>query len=219
MGEYYDKGIRLRLTVPCCNDDDDIKRQAIAIHHLRRQLLKTDSCELEIPELQFSSASGKAKFATLGEFLEEIEINLQHMSGGYNAIGGTTLAQLELMKQGKKKFTIMLDDPLGNSAIQVLPSHDGENNADLTYADDPLIHVEYYARSRLVNKMWDVPCEPWQVYTGDEGLKVCVELIKSKSNIVGFTGAGISVESGIPAFRSPNPDEKTIWNTYDMSGM
>lgn len=151
---------------------------------------------------------------------KEIEINLQHMCCMASAIGGSTLEQLEQMRQGKKKFTIVLNDPLGNSAMQVMPNPGQENSSmDLTYSDDPLINVEYYTRSRLVNQTWDVPCdgEPWHVFTGDEGLKEFIELIKSKKNIVGFTGAGVSVESGIPAFRSPDPNEKTIWNTYDMS--
>ncbi len=38
-----------------------------------------------------------------------------------------------------------------------------------------------------------------------------VKLIKSSSHITGFTGAGISVESGIPPFRGENG----IWSKYD----
>ena len=37
------------------------------------------------------------------------------------------------------------------------------------------------------------------------------ELIKEKGNIVAFTGAGISVESGIPAFRGA----QGLWEKYD----
>ena len=40
-----------------------------------------------------------------------------------------------------------------------------------------------------------------------------VELLKSSSNIVAFTGAGISVESGIPPFRGKGG----LWNSYDPS--
>src|SRR5271157_5670529 len=37
------------------------------------------------------------------------------------------------------------------------------------------------------------------------------QLIKDKGNIVAFTGAGISVESGIPAFRGA----QGLWEKYD----
>ncbi|MBN1699707.1 MAG: NAD-dependent deacylase [Spirochaetales bacterium] len=44
-----------------------------------------------------------------------------------------------------------------------------------------------------------------------ENLKAAVHLIKKAGKIVAFTGAGISVESGIPPFRG----EKGLWNTYN----
>lgn len=45
----------------------------------------------------------------------------------------------------------------------------------------------------------------------DEKFKKAGELIKSSGHLTVFTGAGISVESGIPPFRG----EKGIWNKYD----
>ena len=46
-----------------------------------------------------------------------------------------------------------------------------------------------------------------------EEFKRAVELINSASIITAFTGAGISVESGIPPFRGA----EGIWNSYDPS--
>jgi NAD-dependent deacetylase len=40
-----------------------------------------------------------------------------------------------------------------------------------------------------------------------------VELIRESENILVFTGAGLSTESGIPDFRSPGG----IWDRYDPS--
>ena len=37
------------------------------------------------------------------------------------------------------------------------------------------------------------------------------QLIRDRGNIVAFTGAGISVESGIPAFRGA----QGLWEKYD----
>ncbi len=42
-------------------------------------------------------------------------------------------------------------------------------------------------------------------------VQIAVNLMKKASNIVAFTGAGISVESGIPDFRSPGG----IWDRFD----
>ena len=44
-------------------------------------------------------------------------------------------------------------------------------------------------------------------------IKKAVELIKNSSYLSAFTGAGISVESGIPPFRGRNG----LWNKYDPS--
>ena len=42
-------------------------------------------------------------------------------------------------------------------------------------------------------------------------IKAMASDIKTSKHIVIFTGAGISVESGIPAYRG----EKGLWNKYD----
>jgi NAD-dependent deacetylase len=44
-------------------------------------------------------------------------------------------------------------------------------------------------------------------------IKQAAQLIKRANNAIVFTGAGISVESGIPPFRGENG----LWNTYDPS--
>ncbi len=45
----------------------------------------------------------------------------------------------------------------------------------------------------------------------DEKIKEAAKMIKEANNIVVFTGAGISTESGLPDFRSPGG----IWEKYD----
>lgn len=47
----------------------------------------------------------------------------------------------------------------------------------------------------------------------EEDLKKAAGLIGAAKKLIAFTGAGISVESGIPPFRG----EKGIWNKYDPS--
>lgn len=55
----------------------------------------------------------------------------------------------------------------------------------------------------------------------EDKIKQAAELIKNSNYIVAFTGAGISVESGIPDFRSPgglwekfNPNEYATYSTF-----
>src|SRR6056297_1756035 len=47
----------------------------------------------------------------------------------------------------------------------------------------------------------------------DDNIKNAAEKIRESSYVTAFTGAGISVESGIPPFRGENG----LWNTYDPS--
>ncbi len=42
-------------------------------------------------------------------------------------------------------------------------------------------------------------------------LKEAAQIIKDSKHLIAFTGAGISVESGIPPFRGPDG----LWNTID----
>ena len=46
-----------------------------------------------------------------------------------------------------------------------------------------------------------------------ELIEKAAELIKNSKYAIGFTGAGVSVESGIPPFRGENG----LWNTTDPS--
>jgi len=45
----------------------------------------------------------------------------------------------------------------------------------------------------------------------DEKFVKATEIINDSSHVTVFTGAGISVESGIPPFRGENG----VWNKYD----
>ena len=49
----------------------------------------------------------------------------------------------------------------------------------------------------------------------EEKIKQAAEILSKAKNIVGFTGAGTSAESGIPPFRG----ECGIWNQYDPNSL
>ena len=48
----------------------------------------------------------------------------------------------------------------------------------------------------------------------DERIKQTVEILRNADNVVAFTGAGISTESGVSDFRSPGG----VWERYRMVG-
>jgi NAD-dependent deacetylase len=45
----------------------------------------------------------------------------------------------------------------------------------------------------------------------ETSIQQAVQLIRDARHLVAFTGAGISVESGVPPFRGPNG----LWSSYD----
>jgi len=50
-----------------------------------------------------------------------------------------------------------------------------------------------------------------QIESTEASLKRAAEVIRESRHLVAFTGAGISVESGVPPFRGPGG----LWNTHD----
>jgi len=60
-GVYYDKGVNITIKVvplvAAANSSDVTEAIAMSQHmrQMKRQILRTDTCEMEIPELQFST--------------------------------------------------------------------------------------------------------------------------------------------------------------------
>jgi NAD-dependent deacetylase len=156
--------------------------------------------------------------------LNEVNDNLQSSFGGTNSTQQRVfLGKLDDILKGKSGFTIAFEDPLGNSIVQCRPQGDYDKNLvglDL-YQLDPLITCKTFYRTRLDADEFDLPVDalPELVqYPGEEGIQKLVELLKNAKNVVGMTGAGISTESGIPAFRNDMSAEKnanSIWNRWD----
>lgn len=65
--------------------------------------------------------------------------------------------------------------------------------------------------------LWDVATaaeeaeEPWSPSGMGDAIERAAEMIMAARSVVAFTGAGISVESGIPDFRSPDG----LWSNFD----
>ncbi|KAG8807592.1 nucleolar zinc-finger protein [Serendipita sp. 399] len=137
-GAMSDRGKRITLKV---EDSDD----------LSRDILKSDSCGLQIPEIDLVLTAGTlgGRFTTIEGILDQV---YDELSGKLFASGDAAtkeehatfesfLSKLKDLKTGKKPFTLILDDPLSNSYLQNLYAPD----------PDPNMVVELYERTKEQN--------------------------------------------------------------------
>jgi len=116
------------------------------VEDLNRDILKSETCGLEIPEIELQLHSGTlgGRFTTLEGILDQIydEISGKLFDSG-DSDGGNSglhkfLAKLKEAKMVSKPFTVILDDPVANSYLQNIYAPD----------PDPNIKVEWYKRTQ-----------------------------------------------------------------------
>lgn len=119
-----------------------------SIEDLSRDVLKSESASVEIPELEFSMSKGSlgGKFTTIEGLLKSIH---EKLSGLYQFnIGDSSekkdkntfqefLKKLHDLGLGTEKFTLIIDDPESNSYIQNIYAPD----------EDPQMKIEKYTRT------------------------------------------------------------------------
>ncbi|KAK4455697.1 ZPR1 zinc-finger domain-containing protein [Podospora aff. communis PSN243] len=138
-GEIPEKGkkVTLRVTKP---------------EDLARDILKSESCELECPELSLSVNPGTlgGRFTTVEGLLTQVREDLhnQIFQTGDSGSGGDSLsadektrwsdffAGLDSAIKGKREFTVILTDPLACSYVQSMAD-------DPSQPDDQMTVVEY----------------------------------------------------------------------------
>ena len=118
------KKIELKLT---CEDD------------LSRDILKSETSGLTIPEIELELSSGTlgGKFTTIEGLLDEIKVELSDKTpfrqgdgaeGNRKELFGKFLQKLDDLGKMTHDWTIILDDPMGNSYIQNLYAPDPDPN-------------------------------------------------------------------------------------------
>jgi len=140
-GEVPEKGKRITLKVENATD-------------LGRDILKSESCALECPELSLSVNPGTlgGRFTTVEGLLSQVRDDLRQQIfdvGDDSGAGGDSLPSeakknwtsffdgIDSAIKGEKKFTVILSDPLASSYVQNLCSPDA----------DPQIVEEEYERT------------------------------------------------------------------------
>eukprot|EP00271_Cylindrocystis_brebissonii_P001142 TRINITY_DN11448_c0_g1_i1.p1 TRINITY_DN11448_c0_g1~~TRINITY_DN11448_c0_g1_i1.p1 ORF type:complete len:547 (-),score=112.32 TRINITY_DN11448_c0_g1_i1:507-2075(-) len=134
-GQLQAKGCRLKLQVLAG------QREV-----LDRQVVKSDSATLSIPELEFEvpPESQKGSLSTVEGVIRKASSDLRLLQDERRRVDPELaerldgfLAQLDACAGGERSFTMLLDDPAGNSFIQ----------NPLAPAPDPLLTAEHYTRT------------------------------------------------------------------------
>uniref|UniRef100_A0A8V5H660 Zinc finger protein ZPR1 n=1 Tax=Melopsittacus undulatus TaxID=13146 RepID=A0A8V5H660_MELUD len=114
---------------------------------MTRDILKSETCSVEIPELEFELGMGAlgGKFTTLEGLLKDIRdlVERNPFSLGDSSTPSRTgklqefIGKLQEIIEGKAKAHLILDDPAGNSYLQNVYAPE----------EDPELRVERYERS------------------------------------------------------------------------
>ena len=115
-GTFGEQGVRYTLTV--AKGDQEA---------LSRQVVKSDNATITVPELEFEipAATQKGSITTVEGLLMDAASNIRLLQEERRAADPTTaklidefLNKLDSCKQGDRDFTVVLDDPAGNSYVE-----------------------------------------------------------------------------------------------------
>ena len=141
-GEVPESGKRIWLHVKDAKD-------------LGRDILKSETCLLKIPECRVEVTPGTmgGRFTTVEGLVTQIrddlkgsifdvgedEVSTDSMPSDTKKEWGTFFAQLDKAVKGEIQYTILMEDPLGNSYCQLLDLDDSGN--------DPKVRTQEYERT------------------------------------------------------------------------
>ncbi|TBU49202.1 zf-ZPR1-domain-containing protein [Dichomitus squalens] len=139
---------------------------------LSRDILKSETCGLSIPEIELVLQAGTlgGRFTTLEGILDQVyeELSEKVFASGDAAGDGkafeTFLQKLKAVKNAEHPFTLILDDPLANSYLQNLYAPD----------PDPNMTIESYDRTWEQNEelgLNDMKVEGYDEDAGDPEIK------------------------------------------------
>lgn len=115
---------------------------------MSRDVLKSETCSILIPDLEFEMGGHAlgGRFTTIEGLMDNILESVEQNSiwGGVDGVAPDVAEKMKnfkdkfnKFKEGKEPFTLVLDDPAGNSYLQNVYAPD----------DDPELSIELYERS------------------------------------------------------------------------
>ncbi|KAL6046985.1 NAD-dependent protein deacetylase [Balamuthia mandrillaris] len=170
-------------------DGVELKARVSSSADLQRLLFKSDGATLFLEELDMEQPPGTARLCSLHDMLAEVQHKVEgslRMMQRFEEANKLS-ERIQRMLTGEESFTLKIRDPLG---ISFIGTRSGEGKEE----DGEFAQVHRFARSWEEDEELGVLPEP-----PDEQADTIDALV------VGFTGAGISTESGIPAFRNVLP--------------
>jgi len=108
---------------------------------LSRDILKSETCGLAIPEIELVLQAGTlgGRFTTLEGILEqvyeELSVKVYGDSQSADSAFENFLKKLKEVKSADRPFTIILDDPLSNSYLQNIYAPDPDPNMEIVLYD------------------------------------------------------------------------------------
>ncbi|XP_014262367.1 zinc finger protein ZPR1 [Cimex lectularius] len=132
-GGIEPKGIKIEILV---KGEEDFSRD----------LLKSDTCRMLIPELELEAGAMTlgGKFTTVEGILKDIKDGLEKGGAAFGIFGdsrnsksdkaiSSCISQIEEILLGKKSVTLVLDDPAGNSYVQSLCDEGLDEGLNITH--------------------------------------------------------------------------------------
>lgn len=152
VSDMQEKGIRYK--VKCRRDED-----------LQRQVVKTEWSEIKIPEIEFEVKRQPGLVTTIEGILERAEAGMKqlmelnpNMSDEDKEKVKAFLAKLMKCKLMMEDFTLILDDPSGNSYVQSLTAP----------SIDPDLDIIHYTRTRDQNLLLGIADQAPEFDEADE---------------------------------------------------
>lgn len=152
VSDMQERGIRYRVN---CNQDED----------LQRQVVKTEWSEIKIPEIEFEVKRQPGLVTTIEGILERAEAGIKQMMELNPNMDEESkekvkafLAKLMRCKLMMDNFTLILDDPSGNSYVQSLTAP----------AIDPNLNIIHYSRTRDQNLLLGIADQEAEFNEADE---------------------------------------------------
>eukprot|EP01130_Rhizamoeba_saxonica_P013194 TRINITY_DN5600_c0_g1_i3.p1 TRINITY_DN5600_c0_g1~~TRINITY_DN5600_c0_g1_i3.p1 ORF type:complete len:344 (-),score=59.82 TRINITY_DN5600_c0_g1_i3:388-1419(-) len=195
-GNYSDKSTKITFRLTSADD-------------IFAEINKSDTARLLIPELDVEIPPGRQRYCTIQDFLKETQENIEEATTNFthnSMISKVDLIihKIEMALIGQQDLTIVLDDPLSISSIEEV-------------TNEQLKTIEIYHRTFDQCEELGIPyTSGFEVkYFNDikKAAPIVSRYIQQSKKIVVFSGAGVSVESGIPAFRTPGADDN-IWDNH-----
>lgn len=165
-------------------------------------LCKGLESEPKLTPFIFQIPDGLSRYTTVKLLLEEIEDNLRNAPSAGSM--DNFLHALRECRSGSKTFTLVIEDCLGLSMMQP-PDHRVSQ-----------LKVVKSVRKASDDIYFGLDRESVLAETGCSKLETLERLLRVSEKVVILSGAGISTESGIPAFRSPDGMDN-LWDKYDPS--